>query len=63
MRSLAWEGRLLIIGFAGGDIQQIPANILLVKNVSAIGFYWGSYRQHDPARVQQGFETLLEMAC
>lgn len=60
LRSLAWEGRLLIIGFAGGDIQQIPANILLVKNVSAIGFYWGSYRRHDPARVRQGFETLLQ---
>lgn len=59
LRSLAWEGRLLIIGFAGGDIQQIPANILLVKNVSAIGFYWGSYRQHDPARVQDGFRKLL----
>ncbi|MGH1484347.1 MAG: NADPH:quinone oxidoreductase family protein [Geminicoccales bacterium] len=60
LRSLAWEGRLLIIGFAGGDIQQIPANILLVKNVSTIGFYWGSYRRHDPARVQEGFRTLLE---
>ncbi len=60
LRSLAWEGRLIIIGFAGGDIQQIPANILLVKNVSAIGFYWGSYRKHDPARVRQGFETLLK---
>ncbi len=60
LRSLAWEGRLIIIGFAGGDIQQIPANVLLVKNVSAIGFYWGSYRKHDPARVRQGFETLLQ---
>lgn len=59
LRSLAWEGRLIIIGFAGGDIQQIPANILLVKNVSTIGFYWGSYRQHAPDRVRQGFETLL----
>ena len=60
LRSLAWEGRIVIIGFAGGDIQQIPANILLVKNVSTIGFYWGSYRKHDPDRVRQGFETLLQ---
>lgn len=59
LRSLAWGGRLLVIGFAGGRVQQIPANILLVKNVSAVGFYWGSYRKHDPARVQAGFETLL----
>ncbi len=60
LRSLAWEGRLVIIGFAGGEVQQIPANILLVKNVSAVGFYWGSYRQHAPDRVRQGFETLLK---
>ena len=59
LRSIAWGGRLLIIGFAGGRVQQIPANILLVKNVNAIGFYWGSYRTHDPDRVRQGFETLL----
>lgn len=62
LRSLAWGGRLLVIGFAGGRVQQIPANILLVKNVSAVGFYWGSYRKHDPALVQAGFETLLEWA-
>ncbi|MEM8949988.1 MAG: NADPH:quinone oxidoreductase family protein [Pseudomonadota bacterium] len=61
-RSIAWGGRLLVIGFAGGRVQQIPANILLVKNVSAIGFYWGSYRKHAPERVRQGFETLLGWA-
>lgn len=62
LRSVAWGGRLLVIGFAGGRVQQIPANILLVKNVSATGFYWGSYRKHDPALVQAGFETLLDWA-
>ncbi len=62
LRSLAWGGRLLVIGFAGGRVQQIPANILLVKNVSAVGFYWGSYRKHDPETVRRGFETLLAWA-
>jgi NADPH:quinone reductase len=59
LRSIAWEGRLLVIGFASGQIQQIPANLLLVKNAAAIGFYWGSYRRHDPARVHAGFDELL----
>ncbi len=59
MRSIAWEGRLLLIGFASGQIPQIPANLLLVKNAAAIGFYWGSYRRHDPARVHAAFEELL----
>ena len=59
LRSVAWEGRILLIGFASGRIPEIPANILLVKNASAIGFYWGSYRRHDPARVRRAFEQLL----
>jgi NADPH2:quinone reductase len=59
LRSIAWAGRILVIGFASGQIPQIPANILLVKNAAAIGFYWGSYRQHDLARVRTSFEELL----
>jgi NADPH2:quinone reductase len=59
LRSVAWEGRILLIGFASGQIPEIPANILLVKNASAIGFYWGSYRRHDPGRVRRAFEQLL----
>jgi NADPH:quinone reductase len=59
LRSVGWEGRILVIGFASGQIPQIPANILLVKNASALGFYWGSYRTHDPARVRAAFEELL----
>lgn len=59
LRSIAWEGRLLIIGFASGDIQEIPANLLLVKNAAAIGFYWGSYRSNASARVHAGFQKLL----
>jgi len=59
LRSVAWGGRILVIGFASGQIPQIPANILLVKNAAAIGFYWGSYRERDPARVRASFEELL----
>jgi NADPH2:quinone reductase len=59
LRSIAWAGRILVVGFASGQIPQIPANLLLVKNSAAIGFYWGSYRRHDPARVHASFETLL----
>jgi NADPH2:quinone reductase len=59
LRRIAWEGRLVIVGFASGDIPQIPANLLLVKNAHALGFYWGSYRDHDPARLRASFEELL----
>ena len=59
LSAIAWGGRLLIIGFASGDIPQIPASRLLVKNAHALGFYWGSYREHDPARVHAAFEELF----
>lgn len=48
LRCIAWEGRLLVIGFASGRIPQIPAGLLLVKNVSAVGLYWGAYARRNP---------------
>jgi len=59
LRSIAWEGRIVIVGFASGSVPQIPANLLLVKNASVLGFYWGSYRKHDPERLQDGFKELF----
>jgi NADPH:quinone reductase len=59
LRCLAWEGRIVVIGFASGTVPQIPANILMVKNVAALGFYWGSYRRHDPERLRAGFRDLF----
>ncbi|HVO04242.1 MAG TPA: NADPH:quinone oxidoreductase family protein [Candidatus Cybelea sp.] len=58
LRCVAWGARMLIVGFAAGEIQKIPANILLVKNIDAQGFYWGSYRRHRPELVAQGFDDL-----
>jgi NADPH2:quinone reductase len=59
LRSIAWEGRIVIIGFASGRIPQIPANIALVKNLSIIGFYWGSYQSRKPELLQQSFAHLF----
>ncbi len=59
LRCTAWGGRILIIGFAGGEVPQIPANILLVKNIAALGFYWGSYRQHAPELLETQFDELF----
>ncbi|XP_042321292.1 quinone oxidoreductase-like protein 2 isoform X2 [Sceloporus undulatus] len=47
LHSLAWEGRIVVVGFAGGTIPSIPANLLLLKNISALGVYWGRYRDED----------------
>ena len=58
LRCVAWGARLLVVGFAAGQVQKIPANILLVKNIDAQGFYWGSYRRHRPDLVAEGFAAL-----
>ena len=50
LRAVAQGGRILVIGFANGRIQQIPANILLVKNVSVLGFNYGKYIGWRPGR-------------
>lgn len=48
LRALAPGGKALVIGFAGGEIQKIPANHLLLKNVDAVGVAWGMYLVHEP---------------
>ena len=58
LRCINSDGRLVIIGFAGGDIQQIPSNHLLVKNVSAVGMAMGAYRITDPSVVTRGYMDL-----
>jgi NADPH2:quinone reductase len=58
LRVANWNARLLIVGFAGGPVPQIPANILLVKNVAAMGFYFGSWRQRRPDVVARAFAAL-----
>ena len=49
LRSLAWHGRYLVIGFASGDIPELPANIALLKEASIIGVWWGTWVAKDPA--------------
>jgi NADPH:quinone reductase len=60
LRTLGWEGRIVVVGFAAGRIPQIPANLLLVKNISAVGLFWGEYRNRDPELVRDWFAQLMQ---
>lgn len=53
------EGRLLAIGFASGQVPQVPANLLLVKNLSVMGLYWGGYLKFAPQVLTTSLATLL----
>ncbi len=59
LRAVAWSARLVVVGFAGGKVQQIPANILLVKNLAVHGLYWGSYRRHRPGDLPGAFAEMF----
>ena len=60
LRAIAPDGRILVIGFASGTVPQIPANILLVKNVTVIGYWWGAYRKLNPALVQDSLAECVQ---
>lgn len=48
-RSIAWGGRYLVIGFAGGEIPRLPLNLPLLKGASVVGVFWGEFARRDPA--------------
>jgi len=61
-RCIAFEGRLLVVGFAGGRIADVAGNRVLLKNVSVVGVHWGLYRQRDSIRVRRWMVELLKLA-
>jgi NADPH:quinone reductase-like Zn-dependent oxidoreductase len=58
LKCVAWAAQYIIIGFAGGGIPRVPANILLVKNTTLHGVFWGAYMQYQPAVVEQGMQQV-----
>lgn len=60
LRAVNWEARMLVIGFAAGRIQQVPANLILVKNISVIGVVWGAQAARDPVLISRYLADLLD---
>jgi NADPH2:quinone reductase len=60
MRATNREGRIVVIGFASGNVPQVPANHLLVKNITLIGFYWGGYLKFNPTALTDSMGDLLD---
>ncbi len=61
VKSLKWNGRFVIVGFASGNIPNLPANRLLLKNASAIGLYWGELAYREPNSIKKDFLKLEEL--
>ncbi len=59
LRSIAWEGRFLVIGFATGEIPKLPLNLVLLKSCDVRGVFWGAWTERDPAGHRANTEQLL----
>ncbi|KAG0168594.1 hypothetical protein DFQ28_000610 [Apophysomyces sp. BC1034] len=57
----AWNGRILVVGFAKGQIEKIPTNRLLLKNISAMGVHWGAYTKNEVHKVKEVWEALFDL--
>lgn len=59
LRAIAWQGRLLVVGFAAGDIPKLPLNLVLLKGCDVLGVFWGSWIQRNPAGHRANTEQLM----
>jgi NADPH2:quinone reductase len=57
-RSIAWRGRLLVVGFAAGDIPKLPLNLALLKGASLVGVFWGDFARREPKAFAESLRQL-----
>ena len=57
-RSIAWRGRLLVVGFAAGDIPKLPLNLALLKGASVVGVFWGDFARREPKAFGESVRQL-----
>jgi NADPH2:quinone reductase len=60
LRSIAWKGRFLVVGFAAGEIPKIPLNLALLKGCDIVGVFWGSFVERDPAGHRANTRQILD---
>ncbi|MCE5982838.1 NADPH:quinone oxidoreductase family protein [Pseudomonas sp. LF19] len=59
VRGIAWNGRLLVVGFASGRIPELPVNLALLKGAAVLGVFWGAFAQRQPADNAANFQQLF----
>ena len=59
LRSIAWRGRHLVVGFAAGEIPKLPWNLMLLKGASVVGVFWGDFLRREPAANLSAMRQML----
>jgi NADPH:quinone reductase-like Zn-dependent oxidoreductase len=57
----AWNGRILIVGFAAGTIEKVAMNKVLLKNISLVGIHWGQYAVHEKETVVKVWQGIMKL--
>jgi NADPH:quinone reductase len=60
-KCIAWNGRLLVVGFTGGPIEKVATNKMLLKNISVVGLHWGAYSLNEPEKITEVWDRLFEL--
>ena len=60
-RSINWNGRILVVGFASGTIPKYPVNLALLKGCATVGVFWGEFRQREPDVYRENCKTLFDL--
>jgi NADPH2:quinone reductase len=60
LRSIAWQGRFLVVGFAAGDIPKLPLNLVLLKGCDVLGVFWGAFIDRDPEGHHTNTKQLVD---
>ncbi|TXS89497.1 NADPH:quinone oxidoreductase family protein [Parahaliea maris] len=61
VRCIAWNGRLLVVGFATGRIPELPVNLALLKGLAVVGVFYGRFEKEQPALAEQNMAELLQL--
>lgn len=60
-KCIAWNGRLLVIGFAAGNIEKVPTNRVLLKNISVVGLHWGAYSLNETETIETVWDGIYKL--
>jgi len=60
LRTMAWNGRFLVVGFASGEIPKMPLNLMLLKNCAVSGVFWGEFARREPEKNRKNMALLMD---
>ncbi|KAJ7497326.1 hypothetical protein FB451DRAFT_1211012 [Mycena latifolia] len=61
LKCIAWKGRALVVGFAAGTVEKVPMNLVLLKNISLVGIFWGGYQVREPGHMPSVYKAFIDL--